>query len=397
VIAITAYEALEEICTEIRQFGEPANPALSIQLRNAYTALKAGGAVVGFYGQGKSLLANLTALVELLQGRPAVVVKANQVLMGETKLDDISTCRRLNQIVEICGKTYREWLGKVVEIYEERALQLDCEERVEVEGQGMNKLDTNIVSLKSKGFTIIVDELERLVEQPTTYGFKDLLDLREQFFDLVDRRRGAVGFVIPATLWATLDVQIKSRIARVYFIPSDIKPEHMREFMRRKLGQMPKEFELIEFRNPRAVVAVLRELASGKSPAEVINRRLEVLRALADLLAKGPRVKKALFIALTATWLKQNVYTEFNTSTIQKAVTLVEEYLGERLDIDVDAALKVLKRNRKVRRGVAGYYLSPLVVHELEELARGGGYQKRLLALFGEDVVQIISAELGVV
>jgi len=397
VIAITAYEALEEICSEIKQFGEPANPALGTQLKNAYSALKAGGAVVGFYGQGKSLLANLTALAELLQGRRAVVIRANQVLAGETELEDVSTCGMLNDVVKECGETYRDWFRKVIKLDEGGAMRLNCREKLEVRGERLSKLDSIIVDLRSRGFTVVVDELERLVEQPTAYGFRDLLDRREQFFNLVDRRSGAAGFAIPVSLWATFDIQIKSRIAPVYFISGDVRPEDMREFMRRKLGQTPREFEPVEFRNPRVVAAILRELASGKSPADVVKLRLEVLRALADLLAKGPKVKKALFIALTAAWLRQSVYMEFDKSIFQKATSLAKEYLGADVDMGVDEAVKVLRRNRKVRRGVAGYYLSPLVVHELEELARGGGYQKRLLALFGEDVVQRISTELGVV
>jgi len=396
VIPISAYEALEEICSEIRQFGEPANPALGTQLKNAYSTLKAGGAVVGFYGQGKSLLANLTALAELLQGRRAVVIRANQVLSGETELEDVSTCGMLNNIVEKCGEIYRDWLSRVIKI-EGNATRLNCKEKLEVRGERFSRLDSMIVDLRSKNFMVVVDELERLVEQPTTYGFKDLLDLREQFFNLVDRRSGAAGFAIPVSLWAIFDIQIKSRIAPVYFITGSIKPDDMREFMRRKLGQMPKEFEAVEFRNPRAVAAILRELTSDKSPADVVKLRLEVLRALADLLAKGPKLKKALFIALTAAWLKQSVYMEFDKSTFQKAASLIREYLGAKVDIGIDEALNVLRRNRKVRKGIAGYYLSSLVVLELEELARGGGYPKKLLAQFGEDFMQRISTELGVV
>jgi len=397
MISISAYEALEEICSEIKVYGEPANPALGTQLKNAYSTLKAGGAVVGFYGQGKSLLANLTALAELLQGRPAIVVKANQVLTGRTKLGDISTCRELNRVEEMCGEIYHEWLGKVIEMREEKAVRLDCEEKVEVEGEGLDLLDALIVNLKSKNFTIIVDELERLVEQPTAYGFKDVLDFREQFFNLVDRRSGVAGFAIPVSFWTIFDIQIKSRIAPVYFISADMRPEDMREFMRRKHGHMPKEFEPVEFRNPRVVATILRELASGKSPADVIKLRLEVLRALTYYFAKKDEVRKALFVALTAAWLKQSVYMEFNTSTLSTAISFVNTYLEEKIDKNVNEIRKILIDRRKIRKGLVGYNLSPSIVQELEELARGGGDQKKLLAQLGKDVAQMVFTELGVV
>jgi len=66
-LSTSAYQAIPEICSEIREFGEPANPALTRILKYAYQTLKTGGAVTGFYGHGKTLIAILSAAAETPQ------------------------------------------------------------------------------------------------------------------------------------------------------------------------------------------------------------------------------------------------------------------------------------------------------------------------------------------
>jgi len=135
-LSTSAYQAIPEICSEIREFGEPANPALTRILKPAYQTLKTGGAVTGFYGYGKTLIATLSAAAENAAGGRAIVVAAYRALSAEEGKMEISelTIDAVEKLEETCGEDVKRWLGKTLGL-EPKTPGKTLEGRVEIRGK----------------------------------------------------------------------------------------------------------------------------------------------------------------------------------------------------------------------------------------------------------------------
>jgi len=312
--------ALSDIEQEIEQYGEPANPGLGRAVVEAYHTLKVGGAIVGFRGMGKTLLANLSALAI---GRPAVVIDAAKLLTveGEVRLEEISSCRELNEV----GNSLRRWLEGLVGGVVQRA---DCNIVVRVEGRGLERLKALAKQLKEFHIVLIFDSFEDLALRPEKYGYT-VPRLLEDFFDLVDTTPAPLA--LPVELWTQLDLQIKSRIAPVHVIRWEV--EHMRQFLRRLCQCELGPLEQVEFRNPRAVVTIAEELRRS-SPKEVIEKRFDELRRVAREVA--PRSAGALFEILKELWTRQDIYADLPK-----------------------------KRTKLLVRGLSGYSLSSHIIERI--------------------------------
>jgi len=281
---------LRDIEQEIERYGEPANPGLGRALAEARRILGIGGAIVGFRGMGKTLLANLSALA---MGRPVVVVDVAKLLAveGEVELGEISSCRELNE----ADDTLVKWLGGV-------AQKIDCG-IMRVEGKGLRRLKALVKQLKELHIMPIFDGFENVAIWPEKYDYT-VPRLVEDFFDLIDAPPAPFGLALPTELWTQLDLQIKSRVAPVYIIRWEV--EHMKQFLRRLCQCDPGPLGRLELRNPTAVVNLAEEL-KRRSPEEVFAERLEELRRIAQEVA----LRSAdLFEILKELWMKQTIYAD---------------------------------------------------------------------------------------
>ncbi|MGC9049824.1 hypothetical protein [Pyrobaculum sp.] len=391
MITTSAVSALEEICNEIGEFGEPANPALGEMLRKAYQVLDVGGAVAGHYGQGKSLVATLTALLKNLAGTPSVVLKANQVVFSKkkAKLSEVSNLAELEKALKCMH--YKRWFDGLGWV-RERGLKLGeaaglQDVDVPIEGEGLEKLRNAVAALRERGYHVVVDEFERLVEQPQSYGFRDLSHLVEEFFNLVDRWGNAAGIAIPTSLWVHFDIQIKSRIAPIYYLQQDVTPSAMKIFLERKVGRVGEPLASVEFRNPRAVMRIVAEIKAGRAPEEVVKARAQHLKNIAYMYRASVKTKEALYVAYLAAWLKQNIYATLTEVDIHKALELGKTLTGTEAVTSEPQVVELLVERRRplMRRAPGGYVLTASAITHLRDALVGEEPQQRLMTQSGED------------
>jgi hypothetical protein len=363
-LSTSAYQAIPEICSEIREFGEPANPALTRILKYAYQTLKTGGAVTGFYGYGKTLIAILSAAAENAAGNKAAVVAAYRVLSAEEGKVEIGelTIDAVEKLEETCGEDVKRWLGKALGL-EPKTPGKTLEGRVEIKGKKLHRLLDLVHALKKAGATlIVVDEFEKVVQTPEYYGFKDLGDLLINFFEMVDRwPRPGAGYTIPSTLWAFLDLQTRRRVAPVYHLSMQITTDDMRKFLERKLGAVPEELKEVNFRNPAVVAEIVAEVKS-RGVQTVIRDRFSWLGKVAYSYPKASeKTRRALHAVYISTWYMQNIYAEIPPSLLHKAADIAQSE---------DPAAALSKRRRKLlAKTPSGYMLTyPAVAHIREAL-----------------------------
>jgi hypothetical protein len=392
ITVLSAYQVVPEICEEVRKLGEPANPALARLLRGSYQALKEGGAVTGFYGSGKTLIAALSAFAENALGGKATVLAAYRVLKAEegtVNLSDVAI-DITEEFEERCGEELREWLGKVFGKQSVKgAGTVGAKVDVEVKGSGLNRLLNVIKDLVNKGFTlIVVDEFERVVEMPTQYGFHDFDDLRDRFFEVVDRwPRANAGLTIPTTLWVYLDLQTRRRIAPLYHLTMNITTDDMRRFLERKLGKIPNELSEVEFRNPAVVSEIVREVKS-KGADGVLKDRIEWLRRIAESYPRAKmEIKKALHAAYLAAWFMQNIYAEIPSERLRKAAELIKS------EDPVERLYSKRRRNKLLIKVTNGYMLAAPVITHVMNVVKSAEMQH---ALGLEYVVDRIRLELEI-
>lgn len=391
IIPLSVTPALEEICEEIERLGEPANPALGRMLERAYGVLKVGGAVAGHYGQGKSLTAALSALLEIFSGRPGVVLKVNQILLAgrRVRLSEVSNLAELTKASECEG--YRKWFNKLdwvrdkgLSITKPKALG---DIQLEIEGERLDRVYSAVRQLRERGFFIVVDEFERLVEQPHIYGYKDVIHLVEEFFNLVDRWGGAAGLAIPTSLWIHFDLQIKSRIAPIYYLHQDVTPEDMKKFLRNKLGgDVGEPLSYVEFRNPRVVMRIAKLLKGGEAPEKIVKDRASLLQKIAYFYRASDKTKKYLFIAYFASWLKQNIYNTLTETDINQAKGVLRVLGLLDAEIKVEELISKLSKRRKalMRKVPGGYILTAVAIAHLRDTLFEKDFQERALAAYGD-------------
>ncbi len=390
--ALSAYQAVPEICEEVREFGEPANPALARLLRGSYQALKEGGAVTGFYGFGKTLIAALSVFAENALGGKATVLAAYKVLRAEegtVNLSDVAI-DIAEEFEERCGEELREWLGRVFGRQSVKgAGTVGAKVNVEVKGSGLNRLLKAVKDLISKGFTlIVVDEFERVVEMPTQYGFHDFDDLRDRFFEMVDRwPRANAGLTIPTTLWVYLDLQTRRRIAPLYHLAMNMTTDDMRRFLERKLGKIPNELSEVEFRNPAVVSEVIRDVKS-KGADGVLRDRVEWLRRIAESYPRAKmETRRALHAAYLAAWFMQNIYAEIPSERLRKAAELIKS------EDPVERLYSKRRRNKLLIKVTNGYMLAAPVITHVMNVVKSAEMQ---YALGLEYVVDRIRLEMEI-
>jgi hypothetical protein len=392
ITALSAYQAVPEICEEVREFGEPANPTLARLLRGSYQALKEGGAVTGFYGSGKTLIAALSAFAENALGGKATVLAAYRVLKAEegtVNLSDVAI-DITEEFEERCGEELSEWLSKVFGRQSVKgAGTVGAKVDVEVKGSGLNRLLNVIKDLVNKGFTlIVVDEFERVVEMPTQYGFHDFDDLRDRFFEMVDRwPRANAGLTIPTTLWVYLDLQTRRRIASLYHLTMNITTDDMRRFLERKLGKIPNELSEVEFRNPAVVSEIVRDVKS-KGADGVLRDRIEWLRRIAESYPRAKmETKRALHAAYLAAWFMQNIYAEIPSERLRKAAELIKS------EDPVERLYSKRRHNKLLIKVTNGYMLAAPVITHVMNVVKSAEMQH---ALGLEYVVDRIRLELEI-
>jgi len=315
---------LSNIEQEVKQYGEPANPGLGRAVAEARSTLSVGGAIVGFRGMGKTLLASLSALA---MGRATVVDVAKLLTVeGKVELGEISNCGELNET----GGSLAKWLGG-------SAQKVNCNEEVEVAWARFERLKGLLRRLGELRITPILDGFEDIILHPEAYGYA-IPRLIEDFFSLVDARPVPFGLALPAELWARFDLQIKSRIAPTYFIRWGAG--EMKQFLRRLCQCALGPLEQVEFKNPKAVVAIAEEL-KRHAPEEVVEKRFEELRIIAEEVA--PRSADVLFEILKELWTRQNIYAE----------------------------VQLRKRSRLLVRGLAGYSLDEKIIEKIRAYVYG--------------------------
>jgi len=378
IAALSAYQAVPEICGEVREFGEPANPALARLLRGSYQALKEGGAVTGFYGFGKTLVAALSVFAENALGGRATVLAAYKVLRAEegtVNLNEVAI-DIAEEFEERCGEELWEWLGGV---FGKQSIKgtgtVGAKIDIEVKGSGLNRLLKVIKDLVNEGFTlIVVDEFERVVEMPAQYGFHDFDDLCDRYFEMVDRwPRANAGLTIPTTLWVYLDLQTRRRIAPLYHLTMNITTDDMRRFLERKLGKIPNELSEVEFRNPAVVSEIVRDVKS-KGADGVLRDRVEWLRRIAESYPRAKmETKRALHAAYLAAWFMQNIYAEIPEKRLRKAAELVKS------KDPVERLYSKRRRHNKLLTKVTnGYMLAVPVITHVRNVVKGAEMQHAL-------------------
>jgi len=318
---------LVNIVKEIETYSEPANPGLGRAVAEVRRVLRFGGAIIGFRGMGKTLLANLSALA---MGTVVVDVAKLLTVEGEVELREFSSCHELNEV----GGSLAKWLEGLVG----RAVQrVDCNIVVKVEERGLRRLKALVKRLKEFHIMPIFDGFEDVVLKPERYGYT-APRLVEDFFDLVDAPPAPFGLALPAELWTRLDLQTKTRIAPTHIIRWEV--EHMRQFLRRLCQCDPGPIRRLELRNPTAVVNFAEEL-KRRTPEKVVEKRLEELRHIAQEVA--PRSTDILFEALKELWMRQNIYAE----------------------------VQLRRRSRFLVRGLAGYSLDESVIEKIRAYVYG--------------------------
>jgi len=314
---------LIDISKEIELYGEPANPGLASVFFESYRTLNVGGAIIGFRGMGKTLLSQLAALAALTAGRAALVVDVDKLLQlheGAAKLGEFSNCGELNEAAEHVPLV--RWISRGKNI-----AKIDCNKEVEISGAKFERLKRVLRQLRELHFMPILDGFEGVVLRPEAYGYT-VPRLVEDIFDLVDAPPAPFGLALPAELWTLLDLQIKSRITPTYTIRWRV--EDMRQFLRRLCQCELGPLERVEFRNPKAVVAIAEGLRQ-RSPEEVVERRFDELRRIAQEVA--PRSADVLFEILKELWIGQSIYADVRPK--KRTKLLVRGLSGYSLSNDI--------------------------------------------------------------
>ena len=361
-ISLSAVGALKEICDEVKEYGEPANPALPKMLRGAYPALKSGGAVTGFYGYGKSLVATLSSLAERASGKKAVVLAAYKLLEAEEGRVDVNELRASADIQAdaLDCDELRKWALKTLDMAPGRS-HLDVSDRIEVKGSGFYRILWIVRRLLESGYSfVVVDEFERIAANPTGYGFGDLRELVDKYFEMVDSwPTSGAGLTVPTTLWVFLDLQTKRRISPTFHLALNVTTQELREFLKRKLSHIPKELEEVEPRNPGVVASLVREVKSYGA-SRVLESRVEWLRKIAESYPKLLlKTRRALHAAYLAAWYMQNAYAEIPPHKLRAA--------AEKLGTDDPAEVLTAKKRRKplLSKTTSGYVLTADAVGHL--------------------------------
>lgn len=324
---------LSDVAREIELYGEPANPGLGRAVIEACRTLSVDGAIVGFRGMGKTLLANLSALA---MGKPAVIVNVAKLLAaeGEVELGEISSCHEVD-------KPLAKWLEGLVG---RAAQRVDCNIVVKVEERGLRRLKALVKRLKEFHIMPIFDGFEDAVLRPEKYGYT-APRLLEDFFDLIDIPPTQFGLALPAELWLKLDLQTKSRIAPTHVIRW--KVEHMRQFLHRLCQCNPGPIGQLELKNPTAVVNFAEELKQH-TPEKVVEKRLEELRHIAQEVA--PRGADALFEILKELWWQQNIYADLPRRPGKRVSFLVRGMGGYGLSSDMIERIRAYVYGREELR-----------------------------------------------
>jgi len=386
-ISLSAVGALKEMCDEIGEFGEPANPALSKMLRGAYSTLKSGGAVTGFYGYGKTLVATLSALAERASGRKAVVLAAYKLLEAEEGRRDVDELRASADLQQTCPEL-EKWALKVVGLGLGQS-RPEINDRVEVRGSGFSRILLVVRQLLESGYSlVVVDEFERIAVDPAGYGFRDLRELVDKYFEMVDSWPASnAGLTIPTTLWVYLDLQTRRRISPTFHLALNVTTQELREFLRRKLGEIPEELRELEPRNPGVVASLAREVKSYGA-SNVLASRVEWLRRVAESYPRlHLRTRRALHAAYLAAWYMQNAYAEIPREKLRMA--------AERLGVEDPVNVLTARRRRRplLTRTTNGYVLTADAIGHLRSALTETETQHRLgLA----EVAHVLKMELEI-
>ena len=347
MVARTAVYALGDIADEIDKLGEPANPGLVSNLRNAVKVLDGGGTLYGYYGSGKSLISLLYSIYKTLSGEPTLVLEAYAVLRlnGELKLGDISpTLASLNILKSrtVDGKSVGELIVKWLTEIDSSIGSVQVSELV----NRLTKLRDVSVSVTNKGLErllelarilqnnndirhIVFDEFERLVANPTAYGYNTRGDLLEDLFMFADRKEPSIALSIPHTLRGMLDLEI---IARLQPMIQIIYEEDELWDLFEKFTMIRAEPELVEklveelrelglsFKVPRAVVTLASEAIRAKSLIELALERTKFLcLASYNYPTRSARRRALLAIFYTYVWLRQDAYSPVDEERIRAA------------------------------------------------------------------------------
>ncbi len=335
VSARTATSALIDIAVEISRLGEPANPALGSNLRRASKIFNAGGTLFGYYGSGKSLLSLLYSIYMNLIGERTLVLEAYAILRleGKVKLSDVSpTLAALDALKEkVDGKSVAEllaqWLSSLDSSVDpskawESLSQLEELRNVELElpSGRIEKLLKTVRCLRDeeKVEHIVIDEFERLLASPGSYGYKTREDLLEDVFMLADRKDPVVALSIPHTLRAMLDLETIARLepmSQIIYEEKELLDFFSRFIAARKPnlteGLMNKLKSLgVSFKVPRAVVNLATDAMKVGGLEEPVRDRSKFLCFVAYAYPTRSIKRRALLALLYVyTWLKQDAYT----------------------------------------------------------------------------------------
>ena len=341
---MSAIPSLNDLCREIDELGGPANPSLTRLFKEAYRVLNMGGTIVGPYGSGKTLLSILFSLTRTAAGADTVVVNVSAVLRKGENADTLSVT--LAGLDSGCIRTIVKWgLGtagmRQTEIDPDRLVK-----RAEEVGKAVidSLRDVHSVAeiprriltaLKDrKGLIVVLDEFERIVQHLDFYGYRDKSHLIEDFFELVDLKRG-IAIALPSSIYSFLDLQIKSRLYPTLTLAAD--PAEMKTFLLRlaKLNGMDRPcsgsktnpVELVKYRNPRVVVGVVRELGEAGCDGYVV-RRINTLVAAAMAYPRrlGEKSRTAIAVLYLAAWINQSAYVQIRYDDIRVSMDLVKTY-----------------------------------------------------------------------
>ena len=337
-----AREYLEAICKEIGRLGEPANPQLGEMLARSMKVLAAGGAVTGWYGVGKTLLAYLTALaLGAVRGQAAIVIDANRVLRhrgARVQLGEISEYARVVSLLDReCIERITSWAGSVVGGGGSGATA-SYSGSVEVpEGRGFKPLIGVLEELIDRYSLVIVDEFERIALNPEYYGFGSSTELREEFFNLVDSKPERVGLTIPPSIWVLIDIETSARLQPILNISTLVDPRAMLELARRYLAVHAGEenadivYKLVglkvRIRVPRTAIVLAYE-ALTRGVERLVEDRLRVLSLIAALhpRLRSQTSKIILAVLYTTVWLEQHAYSMFSLERIGDAISLMKKH-----------------------------------------------------------------------
>jgi len=351
VSARTSIEALRDIAIEIARLGEPANPALGTNLKHVAKVLDSGGTVFGYYGSGKSLLSILYSLHRSLAGQLTIVLEAYAILRsgGEVHLREVSPTLAALPILlqEIDGARVidliAEWLSRidselelsrlndVIEIFRRLSSM-----RVRIPSGRIEKILeianylTNRVPEEIRVEHIVIDEFERLIANPSTYGYSTMQDLLEDVFMFADRKSSTIALSIPHTLRAMLDLETVARLEPMTQIVYEEQEliEFFSRFVSARRPDLASDLitylrELgISFRVPRAVVVLATEAMNFGRLDEVIRDRVKFLCLVAYTYPTRSLRRRALLALLYVySWLRQDSYAPVD----YQSLSLVKE------------------------------------------------------------------------